>query len=62
MNEKVKKKTTDFISAMAAWTRTQIHVCDILTSQIYAGPVKIDSRKYVCIRRPTLGMKQFLNV
>ena len=24
---------------MAAWTRTQNHVCDIVTSQIRAGPV-----------------------
>ena len=29
---------------MAAWTLTQDHVCDIVTSLIRAGPVKMDEQ------------------
>ena len=34
------KKTLHCDVTMAAWPRTQIHVCGILTSQIRAEPVK----------------------
>ena len=31
---------------MAAWTRTQNHVFDTVTSQIRAGPVQMDKHKH----------------
>ena len=31
---------------MAAWSRIQMHVCDIVTSQIRAGPAKMDEHKH----------------
>ena len=45
--KKLKKKKHGFDLCdvtMAAWSHTQI-VCDIVTSQIRAGPVKMDEHK-----------------
>ena len=35
---------------MAAWSRTSMHVRDIVTSQILAGPVKMTEHKFLIIR------------
>ena len=42
-------KNTALISTMAALTRTQNHVCDIMISQIRAVPVKMDEHNCLVV-------------
>ena len=43
--EKAIKNGHDLCQVTLTASRTQIHVCDIVTSQIRAGPVKMDEHK-----------------
>ena len=44
--KKLIKHGHDLCHVTMAASRTQIHVCDIVTSQIHTGPVKMDENQH----------------